>query len=301
MSDLTNQLKQELIGENESTFERPIKSCQGQLARISWQAAQRWVKWEKDGPILMPDNTRLYYRKGKTEIVLQEFHPQTRFLRFNSQIARGVDTTSDSIYSYSLALPYLVFIHRFRDGMFLDCYVSFNDRPLKTLDEVPLTPYLCNIDDSLKLCHGKSFDKTMLQPNNIVQQISYIMSLFWSTTYTNEWANNYWTSKYGFETDDRLNSLEAWQEATTADPLFVIDNVKWKTHTYRSYGYLINALIEKDEVNLNLQQEIHEKFIDKLTDEVESVVKENVHKLKRNIDLTMYADMILAEVNKQGC
>lgn len=301
MSDLTNQLRQELIGVNESTFERPIKSCQGQLARISWQSAQHWVKWENDGPVLMPDNTRLYYRKGNTEIVLQEFHPQTRFMRFNSHIAREVDTIDDKVYSYSLALPYLVFIHRFVEGIFLDCYVSFNDRPLKTLEEVPLTPYLSNIDDSLKLCHGKSFDRTMLQPNNIVQQIAYIMSLFWSTVYTNEWANNYWTSKYGFQDDNRLNSLEAWQEATTDDPLFVIDNVKWKTHTYRSYGYLINGLLEKDQINLSLQQEIHQKFIEKLTDQIESVVKENVCKLTRSIDVKKYADLIIAEINKQGC
>jgi hypothetical protein len=144
-----NVLEQELIGENDEVFYDFLRNFRSKISRKAWLKSQKWCKWEKDGPVLMPDYSRLYYRKGKTEIIVQEFPPQVRLLKMDATLnsvkqTEFVEERSLKVKNYSLALPYVIFIFEFVDGMFVKSKVAFSDRPLKTLEEIPLRPYLSN-------------------------------------------------------------------------------------------------------------------------------------------------------------
>lgn len=122
-----NRFKQELAGENEEFLDRVVRQYRAKVARYSWKASQKWCKWNEDGPVLMPDYTRLYYRKGNTEVLVLEYPPQVRLMRFTGSLAKRDSSTSEikegefnTVYQYSLALPYVVFIFKYVNGVFTD-------------------------------------------------------------------------------------------------------------------------------------------------------------------------------------
>ena len=278
-----NRLKQELVGEHEEHFEANLRHYQELLGRTSWKVAQNWCKWTNDGPILWPDNTRLYYRKGKTEILLLEFEPQTRFLKFKAKLAKGVDSSDnrhgEAVKNYSLALPYMVFIFKFVDGIFNCVHCAFCDRPLRSLDERPLRPYLSNLDTELKVCLGyNSFDTKDLIKDDLTQQTALILDSFWQTIYTDEWSTHYWNSKQNFinNNDKRLMTLEAWENASIDNPLFVIDDVSWLQHKIQDFASMIVNLISHDKSDNQLHQSLYDELCQEFMTDVTKNVKNNI-------------------------
>jgi hypothetical protein len=289
-----SRLKQELLGDTEEGIERSVKKFRSTVARKAWHKAQQWCKWNEGGPVLMPDFTRLYYRKGNTEVLVMEYAPQTRVLKFHGSLAKRqssserMEQPDEKTYRYSLALPYTVFIHRFRNGMHMDTYVAFNDRPLKRLEEKPLRPYLSNIDDTLKLCSGKDFDRRELKKDNIVQQAAYVMSHFWQTVYSNEWASHFWAYRSHFrEADDRLKDLDSWQAASVDNPLFVIDNVRWLPHAEESFGDIIVKLFDGDDAVAQFHQDLFASVAEELVNDVTKVVNVAAEGIEGKIDASL--------------
>lgn len=282
------RLKQELAGELQEFVDRTLRTHRDRIARISWLNACKWCKFDKDGPVLMPDSTRIYYRKGKTEILLQEFPPQIRLLKFKASLACREDSTSpivngqsDKIYHFSLALPYTIFIFKFVDGVFREVRCAFSDRPLKRLEEKPLRPYLSNIDSNLNVCLGTSFDKTQLIHGDVAQQAALVLSHFWHSTFTDEWSSHYWASKAEFKkTEPRLASLQAWQDAGTENPLFVIENVGWLGHTDESFGEIFIKLLEDDQVNSCFQEALYEQISEECIKDIVKTFDEAVDRIE---------------------
>lgn len=288
-----SRMKQEIIGEGEEGIERSVKKFRSTVARKAWHKSQQWCKWNEGGPILMPDYCRMFYKKGVTEVMVMEYAPQTRLLRFHGSLAKKKSSSDGNVpshieektYSYSLALPYTVFIHRFRDGMYLDTYVAFNDRPLKRLEEKPLRPYLSNIDDTLKLCSGRDFDRRQLVKDNLVQQVAYVMSHFWQTVYSNEWSSHFWAYRSHFgESDARMKDLDAWQEASADNPLFVIENVRWLTHPEDSFGDIIVRLFDGDDQIAQFQQDLFVTVADELVNEVSTIITTAANAVESKVD-----------------
>jgi hypothetical protein len=287
-----SRLKQELTADSEAGIEQSVKRFCSTVARKAWHKSQQWCKWNEGGPVLMPDFTRMYYKKGNTEIMVMEYAPQTRVLKFHGSLAKRnsileeiSDQVESKVYNYSLALPYTVFIHRFRNGLYEVTYVAFNDRPLKKLEEKPLRPYLSNIDNTLKLCSGLDFDRRQLVKDNLVQQAAFVMSHFWQTVYSNEWANHFWAYRYHFrQTDDRLKDLDSWQAASYDNPLFVIDGVHWLPHPENSFGDIIVKLFEGDDANAQFQQDLFNAVTEELLDDVVKSVKNAANGIEDKID-----------------
>lgn len=120
-----NRFKQELEGENEEFLDRVVRQYRAKVARYSWKASQKWCKWGEDGPVLMPDYTRLYYRKANTEVMVLEYPPQIRMMKFQGALAKRANTAekiepedAKRVFQYSLALPYVIFIFKFVKGTF---------------------------------------------------------------------------------------------------------------------------------------------------------------------------------------
>ena len=129
------RFRQELEGENEEFLDRTLRQYRAKVARCSWKYSQKWSKWDDVGPVLMPDFTRIYYRKGSTEVLLQEFPPQIRLMKFKGGLVNRRESTDSlhdrrltSTHHFSLALPYVVFLFKFVNGTFTEVRCAFCDR-----------------------------------------------------------------------------------------------------------------------------------------------------------------------------
>jgi hypothetical protein len=296
-----SRMRQELLVDSEEGIEKHVRKFRSTVARKAWHKSQQWCKWNEGGPVLMPDFARMYYKKGNTEVLVMEYAPQTRLLRFHGSLAKRRNTAEEipdrvqeKVYNYSLALPYTVFIHKFVSGMYSHTYVAFNDRPLKKLDEKPLRPYLSNIDDTLKLCVGADFDRRQLVKDNLVQQAAFVMSHFWQTVYSNEWASHFWAYRAHFrECDKRMQDLDAWMEASAENPLFVIENVRWLHHPEESFGDIIVKLFDGEDVNAQFQQDLFNTVAEELLEDVAKTINGVADGIENKVE------PMLAEVQSQ--
>ena len=290
VSKASNRFKQELAGENEEILDRVLRQFRAKVARYSWKTSQKWCKWNDEGPVLMPDFTRIYYRKGNTEILVQEFPPQVRFMKFKAGLATRNNTKEEieggheDIHQYSLALPYVVFLFKFVSGTFVEVRCAFNDRPLRKLEERPLRPYLSNLDTNLSVCLGASFDRSQLQSGNITQQASFVLDHFWHSAYSDEWATHFWNTKAHFqENDPRLASLSAWEEHSQKNALFVVEDVDWLKHQEDSFGDIIVRMFEGDSENDNLQEELYTELVEKFLDDIKKTYSDSVASIEERI------------------
>jgi hypothetical protein len=286
-TQISDKFKQEFIGENEEFLDRLLHQFQSKITRCAWKASQKWCRWNKDGPILMPDYTRIYYRKGKTEVLVQEFPPQIRLTKFRGRLGVGNHSgdnipteTHSKVFRHSLAFPYCIFIFKFREGLFSEVRFAFSDRPLKRLDEKPMRPYMSNIDNGLKVCLGISFDHSKLEQGNIVQQAAFIISYFWQSVCTDEWSQNYWNNKQHFQDvgDKRMSTLKAWEKASIDNPLFVVEDVQWMPHGEESFGDMIVRMFDDDQVAAEMGQDLYNTFVDDFLQEVKRTLEENLTK-----------------------
>lgn len=297
---------QELSGENDEFVDRALRLHRDRIARISWLAANKWCKFDQDGPVLMPDGTRIYYRKGSTELLVQEFPPQVRLLKFKGSLVKKADSTVstsdrdyDKIYHFSLPLPYTIFIFKFVDGIFREVRCAFSDRPLKRLEEKPLRPYLSNIDSNLSVCLGISFDKSQLIANDVAQQAALVLSHFWHSTFTDEWSAHYWASKASFVKEDpRLATLEAWQNNGVENPLFVIEDVAWLNHTEESFGDMLLRMLDGDSINSQFQEELYQQISEDIIKDVIKTFNESVDAVQERVQKSLLDQLTQTVISK---
>lgn len=298
---VAKRFRQEIMGEwGEESLVRSLREHRSKVARYGWKNAQKWCKWDEDGPVLMPDNTRLYYRKGTTEIVVKEFPPQVRLMKFMGALAKRKDTSETlsekelmKINHYSLALPYVVFIFKFREGDFVEVKCAFSDRPLKRLEEKPLRPYLSNLDTSLQVCLGRSFDRAKLKKNDIFQQTSYILHDFWQSTYSDEWSTHFWNSRRHFQDKDpRMADLESWQEASIDNPLFVVEDVDWLPHNDDTFGDIIVRMFGDDQTNDSVHKSLYDDLVENFLDNVKETVDNDLKTVEEKIDSNSVSNLI---------
>lgn len=291
MTTAYSRLKQDLAGYNEEHLDRVLRQYRARLARYNWKFSQKWCKWDDDGPVLMPDYTRIYYRKGNSEIILQEFPPQVRLMKFKGSLANRLHSTaslraeqSASTHHFSLALPYTVFLFKFVNGVFVEVRVAFNDRPLKKLEEQPLRPYLSNIDTNLRVCLGQSFDRSKLIKDNLSQQAAFVLDHFWHTVYSDEWSTHFWATRAHFQSiDPRMSGLQSWETSSQDNPLFVIEDVDWLKHTEESFGDMIVRLLEDDESNSEMHEGLYRELVENFLDEFKKTQEEGIQNLQDTV------------------
>ena len=302
-----SRFKQELVGENEETLDRILRKYRTKVARHSWKMSQKWSKWDNSGPVLMPDYARIYYRKGKTEVVLMELPPQVRLMKFYSSLVNRETSTSPQpkdpkkIYHLSLALPYVVFIFKFINGQFNEVKCAFCDRALKRLEERPLRPYLPNINDSLKVCLGGELDRSQLIEGQLAQQIAFILDNFWHTAYSEDWSGHYWSNRAHFkDTDPRMASPQSWQEAGQTNSLFVIEDVNWLQHSQESFGDMVVKMFQDDSDNQKLQEDLYEGLTEAFFDDIKKDVNDNISKVSTKVSeqqINDFAEELLTKLN----
>lgn len=295
---IKKRLKQELIGEQEN-LDAIAREYIEIVSRIGWKSAQKWCKWEDEGPVLMPDFTRIYYRKGETEIVLQEFPPQIRYLKFKACLddpTLGSDSEAGSqVRGFSLALPYTIFVFKFTHGTFERVSMAFSDRPLKDTSEKPLQPYLPNISlEDLTVCLGYQFQFSGLEKGNIAQQCSYVLSHFWNSTFSKEWDTGFYRVKNHFadNKDARLTCFNNWQQASFEDSLFVVSDVEWRPSLLNSYGDLMVDMMKNDREDARYQQDVYDQYSEELLEELKNKVSINIDKGFNKVSVTNFQENV---------
>lgn len=267
------------------------------VVRKAWNTLQSSSKWLEGAPWLFPDNTRFYYRKGKTEVVVQEFAPQIRYLKFKGELVDSEKATC----AYSLALPYVVFINKFVDGLYSECEIAFSDRPLKYLNEIPYRPYFSNLDHSLKLCEGIDFDRNELEKGNLTQQMAFVINHFWSTLFSRDSNAHFLANRQHFTaTDIRLATLENWQKASIENPLFVIEDVSWLPHSQPTFGHMIIKLLDTDKVNTQLKGDLFDQVTKVFLESAKKVVQEKCNAIIGSIKVKpdLIAEQLAQKLNK---
>lgn len=234
---IVDTYRQETLSGLDDVCNDIMKEFKATAGRRCWKLSQQWCQWDNE-PILQPNQSRLFYRKGNTDIMVIEQDPAIRTLSFNESFGSNQG-------SYNLAMPYVVFVFRFLKGCFHDVYAMFNDKPLGDLSEKPLRPYLTNIGDDLRVCLGKTFT---LPSDDLSyhQAVQYVLNYYWNASHSNEWNSHFHSNMQHFEgCDGRLATLKAWSDASIKNQLFVIDDVNWQTYN-RSIGDLIVGLTKGD-------------------------------------------------------
>ena len=275
--NLIDKFLQELEGENDEYLDRCTVESSKIISNIIIKNMQKWCVWDDEiGPLLMPNRTRLFYKKLNQSILVLEYPPEVRLLRF---IESKVKNT------YALALPYTIFIIQFSDGLFKKLLCTFSDHSLKSLKDTPLIPYLPNIND-MTVCLGTSFDSNRLSKDDIVQQTSYVMEHFWSSVFSEDYSQNVIAYRDYFHKngDERMISYSQWAKASTEDPLFVIDQVEWKPCFDLNYGDLISSITsEASGKDVFLPNDICEEISQQVISQLKSTIKENVKFAKEKV------------------
>lgn len=298
-SATAKQYKQELLARVEESLEATLRNYKAQVARCSWKAAQKWCQWGDDGPVLFPDNTRMYYRRGDTEVIVQEVPPHVRLMQFKASLLRNNSEQaltveeSNGIHYFSLALPYIVFLFCFKNGIMDKTLVSFCDRPLKNLKEKPIRPFLSNINSDLRLCHGLGWQASQLVKGDLTQQVAYTLDLFWQTVYSDEWSGHWWAYRSHFHEngDTRMQTLAAWQDASVENPLFVLEDVDWLQHTEANYGNIVVSMFDIDQKDNQFQNALYNDLCDSFVADV----KGDLVKVFREAQESVNTDVLIKQ------
>lgn len=308
-NDISARVKQEMLGESEVKLKQVLQKYKSKVTRLAYHASQKWCKWSDDGPVMMPDYTRMYYRKGDTEAMVMEFPPALRLMRFKNRLLyprlneEGKSYTvkdPDKIVSFTLALPYVGFIFKFVEGMFQEVYTFFSPKPLSRLSQKPCKPYMSNVEN-FKVCMGREFvakDLTKeLEKGNLTQQAALVLFHFWNTVHSDEWSSGWWTYKDHFANDERLADPMKWQEASVADPLFVIDDVNWIEHN-EELGDLVVRLFDQDQKVAQFQQELFAQASDTLIDDFEAEVNKTLAGLASKVNIDTHVQALIKAIQQ---
>jgi hypothetical protein len=273
-SHFVNGYRQETLSVLDESCTEVLKQFKATVGRRCWKLSQKWCQWGDNRPILQPNKSRLFYRKGNTDIMVIEQDPQVRTLRFNPSFSESG--------SYNVALPYVVFIFRFINEKFTDVYCMFNDKPLGDLSERPIKPYLTNINEDLRVCLGNTF--SLPSGLNHHQTVEYILSYFWTAEHSNEW-NDHWNynQHYFSSTDGRLATLAGWAAATQDNPLFVIDDVTWQKHN-RTVGDLIVGLTKTDAKAREFEETIFQDLVNEFLQSVQRAMSVSLEQSSEKIN-----------------
>lgn len=136
--------------------------------------------------------------------------------------------------------------------------------------------------------------------DNIVQQSAFVLSHFWQTIYSDEWSYHYWACKGHFQqSDPRMATLEAWQEASVENPLFVVEDVPWLQHQEENFGDMIVRLFEDDKGNVELHEELYNELVDNFLQDVTKTFQDNIDTIEEKAvanSLDALADELLQKL-----
>lgn len=187
----------------------------------------------RDTTIFLPSGTRYAVVRGPSTGLVVELPPEVRRVTWSpAKMEKGGAYTS-----HWLAFPYTIHICIFYTiegdeayaGGLEEMRVYYRNAPLRSPDDALYIPNLYNVQvdpvltSNCRAClRGHPED---LENLPLAEQVDTLLNFFWETGFNLDIESN------GFERarnlDPRISSLEAWEEASKADPLFPL-RISWE-------------------------------------------------------------------------
>jgi hypothetical protein len=210
---------------------------------------------------LLPDGVKLVRSRGPQTVWVYERPPQVHNLRWiaaDSPVPYGKGATYRTV---RIALPYLVVLAVFTTGKnnrlnlspYNECF--FRNAPLKSVDDKLLYPALLNCSkfgDQQRgrplswICtenlNTRSLIRIADEDRRMRESMRALLHCLLETGYNYSSEHHELSSWFSESThvDLRVTTIEAWEEATAADSLFVLD-VPW-LDTGLSLGQVIDRI-----------------------------------------------------------
>lgn len=201
--------------------------------------AARPAKIETGG-IIMPDGFKLSYSQGDSTIWAYEIPPRIYSLKWISKNSAAKYGRGTKYRTVRIACPYVVILAVFKKGLMgshSECF--FRTKPLKSEHDELLYPALLNCSKFNEegnhplswICTQKMDSEfyTIANPALCMRAgLKALLSCLWDTGFnfsSESHEGNSWFSA-SKHVDKRIATVEAWQQATKKDPLFVLD-VPW--------------------------------------------------------------------------
>lgn len=184
---------------------------------------------------LLPVGARFFAAHGTTSMVVIEQQPQVRTLywrkgsleKYLHDLAGWGVTVTDEMRQrvkerplFEVALPYLVFLFRFVEGIFRDVWIYCRTSPLERFaDELYLPPLPHVRQGDGLLCLGDI--NIQPGPGSIAEVTDALMAYFWQSRFDyRHWAGYF---RNGEEMHPDLRTLWSWEEASRRDPRFILE------------------------------------------------------------------------------
>jgi len=190
--------------------------------------------------LLLPPGTRILKPEGVANALCIEQPPQVRLIRW-SAAAMG---KGGEYQTHRLAFPYIVYIFLFFQGSFEEMRVYYRTAPLEKLSDILLMSNLWNVQaepaavSACRAClRGRPLD---LWERPFTTQVTALLDHFWSTGFNADITGNCFERAKVL--DPRIASLEAWERASGADPLFPLA-IAWEPLEV-TVGDVMDRLVE---------------------------------------------------------
>ncbi len=173
---------------------------------------------------LLPPGTRWVIVRGPSLIIAVEHPPQVRLVGWGE---KALDEPG-SYRRSRLAFPYMIYLVLFHHGSFEEMRLFYRTAPLTSEQDALCMPNLWNISASetpLAKCRVCLRGRPVLHGLTVADQSQVAIEFFWSAGFNLDIESNCFRRAAAL--DNRIATIEAWERATAADPLFPLA-VRWE-------------------------------------------------------------------------
>jgi hypothetical protein len=215
------------------------------------------------GDLILPDGVKAVRSEGGIAIIVHETPPQVYSLKWIADDSPTPFGNGSKYRTVRIALPYLVTLLVFRNGSttqpltlseFSECF--FRVAPLESFDDALLFPALLNCSKftppegrplSWICTQHLNFASVNREPTPAKRLRAGFRALrhcLLETGFNYSSENHEGASWFGESrgVDERISTVERWQEATAQDPLFVLE-VPW-LKTGLSLGQIVERIFK---------------------------------------------------------
>ncbi len=212
-----------VVRQNGVTAEHSLAAVVRELLRLAHR--------EPSCPVL-PAGVRKWMERGDTTAVAVELPPQARMVRWLADGSRAPFGRGARYERYFVSFPYVELLLVFRQGGLTGYQqLYYRTAPLDEGEEL-LLPNLFNVangyDQQCWLCLANLRDVSRLAwPAKLQAVVEHVFGAAFNRSSEVHERNSLWGAMVAAKLDPRVASIEAWQEATRANPRFALE-VPWK-------------------------------------------------------------------------
>ena len=173
---------------------------------------------------LLPSGARWAIVRGPSLIIAVEDPPRVRLVSWSE---KALDEPG-SYRRTRLAFPYTVYLLLFHHGAFEEMRLFYRNAPLSSEGDGLCMPNLWNISASespLAKCRVCLRGRPALDDLTVAGQAQTAIEFFWSAGFNLDIESNCFRRATAL--DGRIATLEAWERASAADPLFPLA-IQWE-------------------------------------------------------------------------